>query len=88
MEKKEQKLRLKEILVEKHMNGSELARRLGVSPAYVNAVMSNRTSVSIKRCVEIAQILDVPLASLFDGYCKPGYVYCPHCGKPITISEG
>ena len=80
-------MRLKELLIEKHINGSELARRLGVTPSYVNAVVAGRTNLSVKRCEDIAKILNVPLAALFEGYLKPGYVLCPHCGKPVALKK-
>lgn len=81
-------MRLKEIMIEKHISGVKLAKALSVSPAYINMVASGKTNLSVKKCEEIAKILDVPVAALFDGYLKPGSVYCPHCGKPIRLEEG
>lgn len=78
-------MRLKEIMKEKHVSGVQLAKRLGVSPAYVNAAASGKTNLSVKKCLEIAAILEVPLAALFDGYIEPNSMACPHCGKPIKI---
>lgn len=80
-------MRLKELLKEKHMSGTELAKQLGVSSSYINAVALGKTNVSIKKCEEIAKILDIPMAALFDGYCKPGFTYCPYCGKPIGLCK-
>ena len=79
--------RLKEIMKEKHISGTKLAMALGVTPSYVNSAVRGRTELSIKQCEKIANILDVPLAALFDGYVKPDCLYCPHCGKPIRLSE-
>ena len=70
-------MRLREILKEKGVSGAELARRLNVSPAYVN--------LSVKKCEEVARALDIPVAALFEGYNDPEVAYCPHCGKPIKI---
>ena len=80
-------MRLKEIMIEKHLSGTELAKKLGVSSSYINAVAIGKTNLSVKKCEEIAKILDVPVAALFEGYCKPGYTYCPYCGKPITLHK-
>lgn len=78
-------IRLKEILIQKGISGSELSKRLGVSAPYVNMVLSGKANLSIKQCVRIATILDVPLASLFEGYLAPDETICPHCGKPIRL---
>ena len=82
----ESKIRLKEILQEKKMSGSELARRLGVTPAYIHQCVTGAANISIKQLSRIADILDVPMASFFYGYQtieKP--FYCPHCGEPLKI---
>lgn len=78
-------MRLKEVMKEKHISGSQLAKMTGVSSSYINAVTSGRANLSVKKCTEIAEALGVPVAALFEGYVKPGYVYCPHCGKPISL---
>ena len=78
-------MRLKEIMIEKHVSGAKLARDLGVSAAYINAAVSGKTNLSVKKCEEIAKVLDVPVAALFEGYTKPGTLYCPHCGKPFRL---
>ena len=78
-------MRLKEVMMEKHISGTKLAKMTGVSSSYINAVTSGRANLSVKKCEEIAAALGVPVASLFEGYVKPGYVYCPHCGKPIAL---
>lgn len=80
-------MRLREILKEKKISGSELARRMGVEPAYINMAAAGKVNLSVKKCVELAKILDVPLASLFEGYVDPNVTYCPHCGKPIKLIQ-
>lgn len=80
-------MRLKEIMMEKHITGTALAQQLGVSPAYVNMVIKGKTNISLKKCDEIARILNVPVAALFDGYTEPGTCFCPHCGKPVILSK-
>ena len=77
--------RLKEILKEKHISGSELARRMGVAPQYIHGAIREDISLSLKKCKEISEILDVPLASLFDGYGEPDTIICPHCGERIHL---
>ena len=78
-------MRLREILKEKKMSGSELARRIGVEPAYINMAASGKANLSVKKCKELADALDIPLASLFEGYTDPTVTVCPHCGKPIHL---
>ena len=80
--------RLREILNEKQMTGKELATKMGVSPQYINMLASGTHSMSIDRCAEIADILGVPLAAMFDGYDAPDTLRCPHCGKKIKIVRG
>ena len=83
------KLRLKEIMIRKHISGAMLARELGVSSSYINSATTGKTNLSIKKCAEIAKVLDVPLAALFEGYPEGGgKLVCPHCGKPIKVIQG
>ena len=77
--------RLKQILKDRHMSGSELARRMGVAPQYVHGAIRGDVSLSVKKCKEIAEILDIPLAALFDGYGEPDTIICPHCGERIHL---
>ena len=79
------KTRLREILIEKKMTGTELAERLGVTPSYINMVASGAAGMSVDKCEEIANALGVPLAAMFDGYVTPDTLLCPHCGKRIKI---
>ena len=81
-------MRLKELLIEKGVSGSELARRMGVTPAYVNLACAGKVNLSVKQCEKVAVALDVPVAALFEGYIGPDMMYCPHCGKPIVIVKG
>lgn len=78
-------MRLREILKEKGVSGAELARRLNVSPAYVNFACSGKVNLSVKKCEEVAAALDIPVAALFEGYNDPEITFCPHCGKPIKL---
>ena len=78
-------MRLKEIAKAKGVSGSELARRMGVSPAYINQAMQGKVNLSVAKCEEFARALGVPVASLFDGWHDPEVTICPHCGQPIKL---
>lgn len=78
-------MRLKEVLKEKNMTGSELARRLGVAPQYIHAALRGECTLSVKKCQEIADVLQVPLAALFEGYGDAYTIICPHCGERIHL---
>ena len=64
-------LRLKEILKEKKMSEQELANKLGVTRQYINAIVKERSSCSLDTLAKIAECLDTPVVSLFEGYQKP-----------------
>lgn len=83
--RKVEDMRLKEILKEQGISGAELARRLGVTPAYINMALQGKVNLSVKKCEEVAKALDVPTAALFEGYMGPDETLCPHCGKRIRI---
>lgn len=87
---KQYMLRIKQILQEKALSAKTLAERMGVTPQYINGVINERDSASIRMLAKIAKELDVPLAALFDDYDKNYTVLstngvCPHCGKKIAI---
>ena len=77
-------LRLREVLQEKGMTNKELAAEMEVSPQYVSSIIRETGSVSLEVLSNIAKILEVPLASLFDDYPKRT-VRCPECGKELEI---
>lgn len=78
-------MRLKQLLKERKMTGSELARRMGVTPQYIHGAIREDFTLSVKKCKEIADILGVPLAALFEGYGDPDTFVCPHCGERIRF---
>ena len=78
-------MRLKEILKDQKMTGSELARRIGVKPQYIHGLIRGDNGVSVKKLLEIAEALNVPPAALFEGYEDNRFIYCPHCGKKIRV---
>lgn len=64
-------LRIKEVLKEKMLTEHDLANHFGVSRQYVNAIVKERSSCSLEMLSRIAEVLDVPIVSLFEGYQKP-----------------
>ncbi len=81
--------RIKEILDKKGMSGKELADRMNVTPQYISGIIREKGSASINVLANIAKVLEVPLASLFDDYdaasASSHTLICPHCGKGIKI---
>ena len=73
-------LRIKEILREKNMPVSELAHKMEKSQPYISNVINGKQGVSIRILQKIAEVLGVPVASLFSDYVPP---VCPHCGEAI-----
>ena len=76
--------RLKEVLIEKRVSLSDLARMIGTSAQYVSNLVSGRANASTPRMKQIADALNVTLASLYDGWEEP-YITCPHCGRKIRV---
>ena len=67
MRKKTDKMiRINEILAEQGLSQKDLAERMGVSVQYVNALVKERNSGSIKMYKRIAGILGVPFKELFE----------------------
>lgn len=50
----------------RHISQSELARRMGCKPPYVTKLLSGRYSPSIDKAAQVADALDVSLASLLE----------------------
>lgn len=61
-------LRIKDILKEKGLTSKALAERLGKAPQYVNNVINGGKGVSLNTLNDIANELEVPVASLFADY--------------------
>lgn len=58
-------LRLNEILKEKGLTNREFARRMGKTPQYTNAVIKERSGVSLTMLSKMAEVLEVSLKDLF-----------------------
>lgn len=76
--------RIKEILNEKGISQQQLADMMKVSPQYVSGIVREVDTPSVNTLVDIANLLKVPVSSLFEDY-KGGVINCPHCGKEISI---
>lgn len=59
-------IRINEILAEQGLSQKDLAERMGVSVQYVNALVKERNSGSIKMYKRIAGILGVSFKELFE----------------------
>ena len=73
--------------MEKRVSASELAREIGTSPQYVCSLANGRVNASTPKMKEIADVLGVPLASLYEGWTMEPYIICPHCGKKIKVES-
>jgi transcriptional regulator with XRE-family HTH domain len=82
--------RIREILEQKGITAKELAEKMGSTPQYISGIIREKDTASVRVLSNIAQILNVPLSSLFDDYQnEPSSnsinVICPHCGKEVTV---
>lgn len=85
-------LRLKEILEKKGMSEQDLANKLGVSRQYVNSIIREKRACSLRMINRLADVLDVPVASLFDSYVPPvtaqmfiGSLKIPHSRNTLFL---
>lgn len=76
--------RLKEILKEKGITQQELSEKMGVTPQYVSGIVREVDTPSVNTLIDIATLLEVPVASLFEDY-KSSIIECPYCGKKISV---
>ena len=80
--------RIKEILDQKGMTQQMLAEKMGVSPQYISGIIREQDGASVTMLSNIAKILGVPLASLFDDYVSSDDSFvCPHCGNKLYIKK-
>lgn len=84
-------LRIREVLSERGAPPQYLADRMGVSRQYINNILSERGTASIRVLKRIADILQVPLASLFADYNAPydstKDIKCPKCQTLLRYGE-
>lgn len=80
-------MRIKEILKEKGITGTELAKQLGVTQGAFSQYISSNGNPSLKTLQKIATALNVPITELFAApLVGAASLSCPHCGKSIAVS--
>lgn len=80
--------RIKEILDQKGMTAKQLADKMGVTPQYISGIIREQGSASVSVLSNIAKVLEVPLASLFDDYVSSDDSFiCPYCGNKLHITK-
>ena len=61
-------LRIDKIMKEHNISTLQLAEIMNVSPQYVSEVVNERKNITITVLAKFAKALQVPMASLVDGY--------------------
>ena len=80
--------RIKEILNQKGMTSKELALKMGVTPQYISGIIRETGSASVEVLANIAKILNVPVASLFEDFVSnDNSITCPKCGARFELKE-
>ena len=80
------KLRVKEILRERGMSQKELSFKLGMTEVGLSKSINENGNPDFKRLNEIADVLNVPFADLFD-QPSTDIINCPYCGGKIKVSK-
>ena len=82
----ENELIIKKLCAEKGITLKDLADKVGIAANTISMVNSGKTGFSLKTLQKIADVLGVTIGELFaDSRQSTGKVYCPHCGKELTI---
>ena len=85
-------LRIDKIMKDQNLSTQELAERMHVSPQYVSEVVNERKNITLAGLAKFADVLQVPMAALIDGYHEKeqmGYnsFNCPYCGNVIQVEK-
>ena len=85
-------LRIDKIMKEHNINTLQLAEIMHVSPQYVSEVVNERKNITITVLAKFAKALQVPMASLVDGYYEKEQLgfnsfNCPYSGNVISIEK-
>ena len=85
-------LRIDKIMKEHNINTLQLAEIMNVSPQYVGEVVNERKNITITVLAKFAKALQVPMASLVEGYHEKEQLgfysfNCPYCGNVISIEK-
>lgn len=82
----EQKLRIKELCKLKGVALGKLATEIGMTQNALSYIVNEKVSTSYSTLIKIADVLGVTIGELFaDSRKGETKVYCPHCGKELTI---
>lgn len=77
---------IKELCTNKGITMKDLAEKVGLSANMLSMAISGRAGLSLKSLRSIADVLGVTIGELFaDSRKGETKVYCPHCGKELTI---
>ena len=68
-------LRIDKIMKEHNINTLQLAEIMNVSPQYVSEVVNERKNITITVLAKFAKALQVPMASLVEGYHEKEQCY-------------
>lgn len=80
--------RIKEILDQKNMTAKQLAEKMNVTPQYISGIIRETGSVSVAVLSNIAEVLGVPVSSLFEDYKQDvNYLTCPYCGRVVKVEK-
>ena len=80
--------RIKEILDQKGLTQQMLAEKMGVSPQYISGIIREQDGASVTMLSNIAKVLEVPVASLFEDYISnDNTIICPYCGNKLHITK-
>lgn len=81
--------RIKDVLAQKGMTAKQLAEKMNVTPQYISGIVRETGSVSVEVLSKIAEILDVPISSLFEDYVSSdkNTITCPKCGARFKFEE-
>ena len=85
-------LRIDRIMKERNITTLQLAEMMKVTPQYISEVVNERKNITISVLANFAKALQVPMASLVDGYYEKDQLgfysfNCPYCGHVISIEK-
>lgn len=84
------KFRIKNIVAAKGMTLKGLAEKLGITPQTLGNIVNEKNNPNLSTLEKIANVLEVPVSSLFMDYLEPNsaIIICPQCGARINIQTG
>ncbi len=84
------KFRIKNIVAAKGLTLKDVAEKMGITPQTLGNIVNEKNNPNISTLERIADVLEVPVSSLFTDYLEPNsaVVICPQCGARINIQTG